>query len=194
MKYNIIFLKVMLVIAIASISFLLGKSWKDLTTRRVPSGSVSIAQEVHQWSIPARADVKNASTSAKSLSISVWIKNVSDSELKGPIELEITLDPTGIEKEYFREMANIYKAEEIIASSPNDSPRSRAISAYFARGQTFLDGLDYEPLVEPFKEKFSTTVQTNLKLVRGETKLINLETDIPPIYSGFLVSIQHNEI
>ena len=185
---------VMLVIAIASTSFFLGISWKDLTTGKVPIGSVSIVQEVHQWSIPAGVDVKDASVSAKVLSISAWIKNVSDSDLKGPIEWEIILDPSGIEEEYFRELEKVYKAEELIASSSNDSPKSRAISSYFARGQTFLDGLDYEPLDEPFKEKFSTTVQTNLKLMKGETKLINVEATIPPIYSGFLASFKHTEI
>jgi len=194
MKYNKIFLKVMLVIAIASTSFFVGFSWKDFTTGKVPSGSVSIVQEVHQWSIPAGGDVKDALTSAKLLSISAWIKNVSDSNLKGPIEWEIILDPSGIEKEYFRELVNVYKAEELIASSPNDSPKSRAISSYFARGQTFLDGLGYEPLDEPFKEKFTTTVQTNLKLMKGETKLINVEATIPPIFSGFLVSINPKEL
>lgn len=194
MKYNKIFLKVMLVFAIAATSFFFGINWKDLTTRKIPSGSVSIVQEVHQWSIPAEGDGDDASTSAKVLSISAWIKNESDSDLKGPIEWEIILDPSGIEKEYFKELENVYKAEELIASSPNDTPKSRAISSYFTRGQTFLDGLGYEPLDEPFKEKFSTTVQTNLELMRGETELINVEAAIPPIYSGFLVSIKPKEL
>lgn len=194
MKSNTIFLKVMLVCAIAGTSFFLGISWKDLTTKKVPSGSVSIVQEVHQWSIPEEGDVKDASTSAKVLSISAWIKNVSDSDLKGPIEWEIILDPSGIEKEYFRELEKVYKAEELIASSSNDTPKSRAISSYFTRGQTFLDGLDYEPLEEPFKEKFSTTIKNNLKLMKGETALIKVEAAIPPIYSGFLVSIKPKEL
>jgi hypothetical protein len=194
MKYNSIFAKVIVVIAIAGVSFFLGIKWKDLTTGKIPIGSVSVEQEVHQWSIPAGGDVKDASTSPKSLTISAWIKNVSDSDLKGPIELEIILDPSGIEKGYLRELVNVYKAEELIASSANDSPKSKAISSYFARGQTFLDGLDYEPLEEPLKEKFSTTVQASLNLVKGETKLINLEVTVPPIYSGFLVSIKHKEI
>ena len=184
----------MLVCAIAGTSFFLGISWKDLTTRKVPGGSVSIVQEVHQWSIPEEGDVKDASTSAKVLSISAWIKNVSDSDLKGPIEWEIILDPSGIEEEYFRELEKVYKAEELIASSSNDTPKSRAISSYFTRGQTFLDGLDYEPLEEPFKEKFSTTIKNNLKLMKGETALIKVEAAIPPIYSGFLVSIKPKEL
>ena len=193
MKYNMIFLKVILVIAIASTSFFLGIRWKDLTTGKVPLGSISIVQETHQWSIPAGGDANDASTSAKLLSISAWIKNVSDFDINGPIELEITLDPSGIEETYFRELANVYKAEELIARSPNDSPKSRAISSYFTRGQTFPDGLDYEPLDEPLKEKFSTTVQTDLNLVQGETKMIHVEATVPPIYSGFLVSITHKE-
>lgn len=193
MKYNRTFLQVILVIAIACASFFLGKSWKAMTTRKVPSGSVSIVQEVHQWSIPAEGDVNDASTSPKVLSISVWIKNVSDSDLKSPIEWEIILDPSGIEEEYFSELTNVYKAEELIASSPNDTARSKAISSYFTRGQTFLDGLDYEPVDEPINEKFSTTVQSNLELMRGETKMINVEAEIPPVYSGFLVSIKPKE-
>ena len=190
MKINNTILVVILVISTAITSFLLGSNWKDLTTRKVPVGSFSIVQEVHQWSIPAEADVKDAATSPKLLNISAWIKNVSDSDINGPIEWEITLDPSGIEEGYLRELENIYKAEELIASSPNDSPKSRAISSYFARGQAFTDGLDYEPLDEPVKEKFTTTVQTDLKLLKGETKLIKVEATIPPVFSGFLVSFK----
>ena len=194
MKNNKTILVVILVIATATISFLLGSSWKDLTTRKVPVGSFAIVQEVHQWSIPAGGDAEDAPTSPKLLSISAWIKNVSDSDINGPIEWEITLDPSGIEEEYLRELENIYKAEELIASSPNNSPKSRAISSYFARGQRFIDGLNYEPLDEPLKEKYSTTVQTDLELIKGETKMVNVEATIPPVFSGFLVSIKQKEI
>ena len=194
MKNNKTILVVILVIATATISFLLGSSWKDLTTRKVPVGSFAIVQEVHQWSIPTGGDAKDAATTPKLLSISAWIKNVSDSDINGPIEWEITLDPSGIEEEYLRELENIYKAEELIASSPNNSPKSRAISSYFARGQRFIDGLDYEPLDEPLKEKYSTTVQTDLELIKGETKMVNVEATIPPVFSGFLVSIKQKEI
>ena len=194
MKNNKTILVVILVIATATISFLLGSSWKDLTTRKVPVGSFAIIQEVHQWSIPAGGDAEDAATTPKLLSISAWIKNVSDSDINGPIEWEITLDPSGIEEEYLRELENIYKAEELIASSPNNSPKSRAISSYFARGQRFIDGLDYEPLDEPLKEKYSTTVQTDLELIKGETKMVNVEATIPPVFSGFLVSIKQKEI
>ena len=193
MKNNKTILVVILVIATATTSFLLGSSWKDFTTRKVPVGSVSIVQEVHQWSIPEGGDVRDAATSPKLLSISAWIKNVSDSDIHGPIEWEITLDPSGIEEGFLRELENIYKAEELIASSPNNSPKSRAISSYFARGQRFIDGLAFEPLDEPFEEKYSTTVQTDLKLLKGETKLINVEATVPPVYSGFLVSIKQKE-
>ena len=194
MKNNKTFLVVILVAATATISFVLGRNWSDLTTTKVPVGSFTIVQEVHKWSIPAGGNVKDAATSPKLLSISAWIKNVSDSDINGPIEWEITLDPSGIEEQYLRELENIYKAEELIASSPNNSPKSRAISSYFARGQRFIDGLDYEPLDEPLKEKYSTTVQTDLELIIGETKLVNVEATIPPVFSGFLVSIKQKEL
>lgn len=175
-------LKLILVTLLIAISFFIGRYYKTLLDHPIPEGQIVICQEIHDWSIDRDRDTKP-------VYITIFAKNEKDLDISGPIQFEINLDPSGLEKSFIDSLISIVGEDRLI-KEPGTTAKFKAIAAYIKRGKKLPEGMEYEPIVAKNNQGYSTTVTTEISLKAGETKKIKIEAMIPPNVRGYVLNIK----
>jgi hypothetical protein len=118
-------LKLIVVVALITISFFVGRYYELLFDRSIPEGSIVIEQELHDWSIDGEKDTKP-------VYVKIFAKNTTVEEINGAFQFKVNLDHSGLEKSFIDSLIKII-GEEYLVNIPDKTERFKAIAAYKKR-------------------------------------------------------------
>ena len=174
-------LKYVGVVLLIGAAFVLGLNFDSLVTKTVDAEHIVIEQEWHDWKVHAdRPD--------KPVSMTLFVKNQSQSSIDGTARFKIELNTSELEAKFIESLVGLTSEEAVLELKDPDS-KWKAIQDYVKRGNRLLDGHDYEK-IDGSDKNYTTMISTYLRLEPGESKRLELEFMIPPAYRGYALSIR----
>lgn len=182
---------VLTLIALALFAFIGYVSFVKIKEHRiskaVKDGKVVIDQELHNW----------IGTDLDLLDTEMLVRNTSKYSIDGALVFSVVLESKGLEEEYltaidkpkWRLLMKVIEELKRRGEPREMGAREKAINSWFARGEEFEEGMDYEP-VENGGENYTFKFKKYVFLIPGELIKITKQQTIPIEVRGYLLKVK----